>query len=46
MKINRSTRFCCVAVIVAGIAVVGHVAVRERGITPYHDATVKQAQDR
>ncbi|WP_275423150.1 hypothetical protein [Geomonas oryzisoli] len=37
MKINRKTRYCCIAVIVAGIAVVGQAVVRDRGVTSYHE---------
>lgn len=46
MKLNRRTRFCCVAVIVAGFAVVGHAVVAERGITLQHQNDAKQATGR
>ncbi|WP_281376703.1 hypothetical protein [Geomonas paludis] len=36
MKITRRTRYCCIAVIVAGIAVVGHVVAKDRAMTSYH----------
>lgn len=36
MKINRKTRYCCIAVIMAGIAVVGHAVVGDRAIPPQH----------
>ncbi|WP_268898649.1 hypothetical protein [Geomonas propionica] len=43
MKITRRTRVCCVAVIVAGVAVVGHVVAKDRGLTSYHQG-VTQAE--
>ncbi|WP_281276775.1 hypothetical protein [Geomonas terrae] len=42
MKINRKTRYCCIAVIMAGIAVVGHAVVADRGFIAEHKAAVSR----
>ncbi|WP_224983176.1 hypothetical protein [Geomonas agri] len=44
MKITRRTRYCCIAVIVAGIAVVGHVVAKDRGMTSSFHYGAAQAE--
>ncbi len=46
MKITRTTRYCCIAVIMAGISVVGHMVAKDRAMTPDRDAEKQHAQER